>query len=96
MSALAVKIVVSPVPTTELPEKNELLSSPSAWVFAVLNLKAPSAFDVEPNPTAFALTVTGTVSGFVYDNLSFPSVVIPASKFEKSLPLNPWDESESK
>jgi len=30
VSALAVKIVVSPVPTTELPEKNELLSSPSA------------------------------------------------------------------
>ena len=95
MSALAVKIVVSPVPTTELPEKNELLSSPSAWVFAVLNLKVPSAFDVAPNPTAFALTVTGTVSGFVYDNVSFPFAT-EASKFEKSLPLNPWAESESK
>ena len=94
--ASALKIVVSPVPTVELPEKYALLSLPSAWEVPILNLKAPSALDVEPNPTAFALTVTGTVSGFVYDNLSFPSVVIPASKFEKSLPLNPWAESESK
>ena len=92
--ASALKIVVSPVPTVELPEKYALLSLPSAWEVPILNLRAPSALDVEPNPTAFALTVTGTVSGFVYDNVSFPFAT-EASKFEKSLPLKPCAESES-